>query len=320
MAYYWATWLYNALASDPFVKPRIVQTKSWETRGRPPSQFSFMPSGVLDHHTACMCKVGHRPDNCLSPIINGHSGVPGPISQLLGTMTPLGVAWTGTNPDPRIIIVGAGRANHAGTGTWPWGAPGGNGSAIGIEWCGPPSTQWPDVVVELRARVTAAILRHNGWPISRSTIHWEYATPQGRKIDPSGRWKREPSLGQISHWNPSLWRTEIASYLSLAPTKPPPTTTPLPLPPRPASGTTEGMEKMLIAKYGGTPTANWGGWYSCDGGVTRKAVSSMAQAATLVDLGALDAKTRARVTDREWDGVSHTTSVATLDQWLTPYG
>lgn len=77
---------------------------------------------------------------------------------------------------------------------------------------------------------------------------------------------------------------------------------------------------MLIAKYGGTPTANWGGWYSCDGGVTRKAVSSMAQAATLVDLGALDAKTRARVTDREWDGVSHTTSVATLDQWLTPYG
>ena len=76
---------------------------------------------------------------------------------------------------------------------------------------------------------------------------------------------------------------------------------------------------MLIAKYGGTPTQGWGGWYSHDGGKTRVAVKNMNQAGLLVDLGALDAKTKARVTNRDWSGVSHTTSQATLDSWLTLY-
>ena len=82
---------------------------------------------------------------------------------------------------------------------------------------------------------------------------------------------------------------------------------------------TEGMERMLIAKYGGTATSGWGGWYSHDGGRTRVAVKNMAQANLLVALGALDGKTKARVTDPNWNGVSHTTSQTTLDSWLTPY-
>lgn len=91
---------------------------------------------------------------------------------------------------------------------------------------------------------------------------------------------------------------------------------PIPMPPKPA---TEGTEKVLIAKFGADPTANWGGWYSFDGGVTRKPVSSMAHAATLVDLGALDGKTRQKVTSRTWEGVSITTSLVTLESWLAPY-
>jgi hypothetical protein len=79
------------------------------------------------------------------------------------------------------------------------------------------------------------------------------------------------------------------------------------------------MERMLIAKYGGTPTANWTGWYSHDGGKTRVTVKNMDQAALLVALGALDGKTKARVTDPKWANVAHTTSSTTLDTWLCPY-
>lgn len=214
MAYFWATWLKDALMSDPFVAARVIEVPGWQTRGRPPADFSFLPTGIVDHHTACLIRHGHDPQTCLNGILAGKVDVPGPISQLFGTWTPPGVKWDGTNADPRIFIVAAGRANHAGTGVYPWGAPGGNGSSIGIEWCGPPETgSWPDVVIELRQRVDAAILRHNGWPVSHVTTHWEYATPSGRKIDPSAPWRAEPQLAWNAHWSPGLWRLGIADKL-----------------------------------------------------------------------------------------------------------
>lgn len=90
------------------------------------------------------------------------------------------------------------------------------------------------------------------------------------------------------------------------------------LPPKPS--TSIGVEHMLVIKQGGTPTAGWVGWYSFDGGLTKRACSSMAHANTIIDLGALDAKTRQRVTDRNWVGVSHVSTVAEADRLLTPYG
>jgi hypothetical protein len=232
MAYWWLTDLADALRSDPWVAPRVIEAPGWKTRGRPESQFSFVPSGVLDHHTACMINHGHDPQNCLNGVIKGNSDAPGPISQTLGTWTPPGVRYDGTNVDPRIIVVAAGRANHAGTGTWPWGAPSGNGAAIGNEWCGPPGEGWPDVVIELRERVDAALLRWYHWPIEHLTIHWEYATPRGRKIDPSGAWYGQPNLGELQHWSPEMWRARVSQKLVLPDPKPDPEPTPTPPPPR----------------------------------------------------------------------------------------
>lgn len=215
MAYYWATWLVEALSKDPFVAKRIVEVPGWQGRGRPPSQFSFLPTGILDHHTACMIRVGHDPAQCLNGILAGNATAPGPVSQLLGTWTPPGVRWNGSNADPRVYVVAAGRSNHAGVGEYPWGAPSGNASAIGIEWCGPSEAfAWPDVVIELRERVDAAILRHNGWPVEHVTTHWEYARPIGRKIDPSGAYAGEPKLAWNAHWDPAVWRKRIAARLN----------------------------------------------------------------------------------------------------------
>jgi hypothetical protein len=222
VSYFWARWLPDALQSDPFVADRLVVLDGWENRGRPPSSTMFLPSGIVDHHTACMIREGHDPQSCINGIIAGNSVAPGPISQLLGTFTPPGVRWNGSNPDPRIVLIAAGRANHAGTGIYPWGAPGGNGSSIGVEWCGPPAGGWPDVVVELRARVDAAILRWNGWSTDQLTTHWEYATPRGRKIDQSGAHRDEPTIGQLQPWNPDRWRARVASVLAPPPIEIPP--------------------------------------------------------------------------------------------------
>ena len=228
MAYEWALWLADALRADPVIAPRVVELQNWRTRGRPPSQFAFAPSGVIEHHTACFCKVGHDPQSCLNSILNGTQGVPGPVSQLFISWTPVGTKWTGSNPDPRIYVVAAGRANHAGVGVYSWGAPPGNASSLGIEVCGPSS--WPDAVIEVRERATAALLRDRSWPVSRVMTHHEYATPSGRKIDPSGPFRSQPDLAVNQPWSGNVWRLRLQSHLMPKPPEPPP---PPPEPPMP---------------------------------------------------------------------------------------
>jgi hypothetical protein len=222
MVYFWATWLPLALRADPVVAPKVIEVPGWQTRGRGPELgFSFLPSGIVEHHTACMIKDGHDPQWCLNGILAGNASAPGPISQLLVTFTRPGVRWTGNNPDPHVLVIAAGRANHAGSGVYPWGAPAGNGSSIGIEACGPPANGWPSSVIELREHVTAAILRWNGWSTRQVTTHWEYVQPvrPWAKIDPSGRWYAEETLGQLDHWGPQEWRDMV--NVTLAPTPPP---------------------------------------------------------------------------------------------------
>lgn len=213
-----ATWLAIALASDPVVAPRVVECSGWEKFGRPPSVGEFDPRGVLEHHTACLLPVGHDPATCLRVIQQGNTEAPGPISQLLITATPTGVRWDGHTVDPRVYVVAAGRANHAGSCIYPWTSATGvrdNAGAIGIECCGPP-TRWPDFLVEFRARVTACLLRTPGWAADRVSTHHESAVnPPGRKIDPSGAWRGEPDLTQTTPWSASRWRQLVAQYLNL---------------------------------------------------------------------------------------------------------
>lgn len=226
MTYAWARWLADALRSDPVVEPRVIEVDGWRDRGRPPDRFSYLPSGVLGHHTACMANIGHEPSGCLRVIRDGHGGTPGPIAQLLLSLTPTGVRWTGNNLDPRVYVVAAGRSNHAGGGVYPWGAPAGNGSSIGLEVCGPPD-YWPDELVDIRARVEAALLRWNNWGVDQYTTHYWYTRqPDGRarKVDQSGPYKHQRTLSRTQPWDLTTWRNEIAPYL--APLEPPPEPSP----------------------------------------------------------------------------------------------
>ena len=81
-------------------------------------------------------------------------------------------------------------------------------------------------------------------------------------------------------------------------------------------GTTTQVPRVM--KYGGTPAANWAGWYSTDGGRTKLAISDMAGARHLtVTLKGVDAKTLQPPKDPwNWTDVSHTTSVAELNRYL----
>lgn len=221
MTYAWATWLADALRADPVLAPKVIEVDGWKTRGRPPSQFSFAPSGLLEHHTACMCRIGHDPRSCLGPIVNGHGSTPGPIAQLFGTFTAPGVRWDGTNLDPHIFVCAAGRSNHAGAGNYSWGAPGGNGSAIGTEWCGPVPF-WPPKVMEFRRRVSAALLRNRQWGVHQVDTHFSYATPLGRKIDVSGAHEGEPHLGLLDPWDVNVYRRSLVPFMRPEPILPPP--------------------------------------------------------------------------------------------------
>lgn len=225
MVYLWQHNLPDILRADPVLAPKVIEWPGWRDRGRPPENFSFAPSGHISHHTGCAVRFNsHDPTGCINFIIAGNSatGVPGPISQYLGTVVKPGTRYDGTNLDPHIVVIAAGRANHAGGGKYNWGAPEGNGSSIAGEWCG-PFDRWPDEYVEFRRRCLAAILRGNDWPINRDMTHQEYASfDDGRKIDPSAAWLREPGLGLTTAWNPNLWRGYVNELLQPPPPPPPP--------------------------------------------------------------------------------------------------
>lgn len=86
----------------------------WEYRG---TGGLFSPRGILDHHDASSTRSGTW--GALGIITYGRSGIPGPLSQF----------QVARGDVPRVAVVAAGRANHAGAGG-PWnGIPANSGNA-----------------------------------------------------------------------------------------------------------------------------------------------------------------------------------------------
>ncbi|MGQ0590628.1 MAG: peptidoglycan recognition protein family protein [Sphingosinicella sp.] len=159
------TWLAQVL-KDAGLK--VAEQPGWQDRGRGPMG---TVRGVICHHTAGP-KAGNMPS--LSVITNGRPGLPGPLSQL------------GLGRDGTWFVVAAGRANHAGAGSWK-GITSGNSSFIGVEAenTGKSDDPWPPVQMDAYRRGVAAILKKLGADSSMCCGHKEYALPQGRKPDPS---------------------------------------------------------------------------------------------------------------------------------------
>lgn len=158
------TWLAGVL-KDAGLK--VAEVPGWESRGRAEMGNTV---GVICHHTAGPA-AGNMPS--LTTLINGRTGLPGPLSQL------------GLGRDGTYYVIAAGRCNHAGEGQWQ-DRTAGNSSFIGIEGenTGKASDVWPDVQMDAYHRGVAAILKQIGQPAEFCAGHKEYALPPGRKPDP----------------------------------------------------------------------------------------------------------------------------------------
>ena len=113
----------------------------------------------------------------LGTLINGRGGpnpLPGPLAQL------------GLGRDGTYFVIAAGRAIHAGKGSFK-GVVNGNSNFIGIEAENtglPNDSPWPAVQLDAYHRGVAAVLKHIGKDFSFCAGHKEYALPTGRKDDP----------------------------------------------------------------------------------------------------------------------------------------
>lgn len=165
------TWLPDVL-KDAGLKVSLVP--GWETRGLGDVGAIV---GVICHHTGVR-NPGRLNMPTLNSLIKGRRAEPG-LAALPGPLAQLGLGRDGT-----YFVIAAGRAAHAGKGSFKGAS--GNLRFIGIEAenGGNNSTDpWPEIQVEAYQRGVAAILKHLGKDESFCCGHKEYAP--GRKDDPS---------------------------------------------------------------------------------------------------------------------------------------
>ncbi len=157
------TWLAQVLRQAGLV---VIEEPGWQTRGH--GDMGDV-RGVLLHHTAGPL---HGDAPSLPIVIHGLPDLEGPLSQLFLSRTG---AWH---------VVAAGKAWHAGV--WH-GLVDGNSHLVGVEAenTGLPNDPWPAAQMDSYERGVAAILRHVKAGAEWAAGHKEYATPPGRKSDPS---------------------------------------------------------------------------------------------------------------------------------------
>ncbi|WP_226578277.1 peptidoglycan recognition protein family protein [Acuticoccus sediminis] len=151
---------------------KVAEVEGWQARGSK----TFGPiRGIICHHTAG-ARTGNYPS--LRIVRDGRPGLSGPLSQL------------GLGRDGTWYVIAAGRANHAGSGSWK-GQTAGNTCFIGIEAenVGDGTDPWPEVQLEAYARGVAALALHYGLDVDMVIGHKEWAP--SRKIDPA--FDRDPS-------------------------------------------------------------------------------------------------------------------------------
>jgi peptidoglycan hydrolase-like protein with peptidoglycan-binding domain len=143
----------------------VKEAPGWDTRGTT----TFDPIGVMWHHTAS--GTNWTEQSLTRLLVNGRSDLPGPLCHLQ------------LNRDGSYVVIAAGRANHAGTGSWR-GITTGNTSFIGIEAAndgvGEP---WSTAQLDSYYRGTAALVKYIKGSVDNVIGHKEWTT---RKIDPAG--------------------------------------------------------------------------------------------------------------------------------------
>lgn len=185
----------------------VIELDGWRTRGKA----AFRPRGVVVHHDGFPASV--RTSTALNTIKNGRPDVPGPLSQVWLDDDNEDTPHAG---DPVAYIVAAGRANHAGQGSWR--GLSGNSTVFGIEArnSGGPYDPWSEAMMDAYVRVVAALCRAGGITDTNMVCgHKEWA-PR-RKVDPT--------------FDMNVFRQRVATRLSGLHVPTPTIPTPIPTPP-----------------------------------------------------------------------------------------
>ena len=157
--------------ADPKYGLRVRFEPGWRTRGASGGDEMRSVQGVLWHHDVSP-RTGTYPLRRM--LREGRPGLTGPLCHI------------GFDRDGTVWVVGAGKANHAGTGKVP-GVPrnGGNRRLIGIEMtsAGTRPWDWTDAQLRQMPRLGAALSDIFGLSVSQHWAHYEY---QDGKIDPAG--------------------------------------------------------------------------------------------------------------------------------------
>jgi hypothetical protein len=149
----------------------VVEEEGWKDRGNGDMGDVV---GVMDHHTADgPPSSGNFPS--LDVCMNGRPDLDGPLCHL------------GLGRDGTYYCIAAGKANHAGSGSWePLGLhDNGNTKTIGIEAenMGTGEEPWEPPIMNAYRVGVAALLEHMGFDETHVIGHLEYAPD--RKIDPN---------------------------------------------------------------------------------------------------------------------------------------
>lgn len=117
MAYVWQRWMATEFRAAGL---KVIEVEGWENRGRPASTGHYDPDeGVTNHHTGSTSSPSN-PGPTLRTLIAGRPDLPGPLA-------PWSVRYDGT-----VVVIAAGRCNHAGAvgKRVPFAALGADGNAI----------------------------------------------------------------------------------------------------------------------------------------------------------------------------------------------
>lgn len=144
----------------------VREVSGWQIRG----SSDFNPRGHVCHHDAIVANWTTPPDI----LIHGRSGpdpVPGPLCNF-------GLQSNGT-----VWLIAAGRANHAGEGSWQ--GLSGNSTVWGTEAnnAGDGLDAWSDAQLEAYYKLCAATCEFSGFSPEKVCGHKEWTR---RKIDPAG--------------------------------------------------------------------------------------------------------------------------------------
>lgn len=159
------TWLADVLRAAGLT---VVEVDGWKSRG---VEYATAPLGVICHETQGSATSSVQGE--LNVLINGRTGLPGPIAQLM--IDRKGV-W---------YVVASGRCNQVKTG---WGGPlsgKGNSYSFGIEAMHAVSEDWANKLAQYASYVTgvAAICARMRWQPDGHVIGHKEHQP-GDKSDP----------------------------------------------------------------------------------------------------------------------------------------